>query len=206
MRISHRLINTIGLAAAGLVAVAGVAQAQVTSADVGINPTFEQTSGGVTSTGGFFSARAFFTSSTDFSTGTLTYSGSGSPQTLVNQGYPTPELGFGDQNMSFTTLQMLYPSGPSPTGDYTFDLSGGLQPETTFTINYAGGAYSNPPALTAASFSALQGMNAANPITVDFIPFTVSPNASNSDIIFSIVNGSDTTVFDSGSSRRTPPA
>ncbi len=35
---------------------AGGAEAQVVNADVGVNPTYEQTAGGVSSTGGFFSA------------------------------------------------------------------------------------------------------------------------------------------------------
>jgi hypothetical protein len=45
----------------------GGAQAQVLNADVGVNPTYDQTGStlaDVTSTGGFFSARAFVTGST----------------------------------------------------------------------------------------------------------------------------------------------
>ena len=45
----------------GFAAGAGVAEAQVVNAYVGVNPTYEETLGGVTSTGGFFSARAFVT-------------------------------------------------------------------------------------------------------------------------------------------------
>ena len=54
MQTSRRVIHAIGLAVAGLVAGAGVARAQVTEADVGVNKTFEQTLGGVDFTGGFF--------------------------------------------------------------------------------------------------------------------------------------------------------
>jgi hypothetical protein len=54
MQTTRRFIHIVGLAVAGLVGGAGVAQAQLVSADVGVNPTFEQTGGGVTSTGGFF--------------------------------------------------------------------------------------------------------------------------------------------------------
>jgi hypothetical protein len=45
----------------------GGAQAQVLNADVGVNPAYDQTGStlaDVTSTGGFFSARAFVTGST----------------------------------------------------------------------------------------------------------------------------------------------
>jgi hypothetical protein len=56
-----QFIRAIGLAVAGCVALGG-ANAQVTEADVGVNPTFEQTGPTmVTSTGGFFSGRAFVT-------------------------------------------------------------------------------------------------------------------------------------------------
>jgi hypothetical protein len=77
------LIHAIGLAVAGLIAGAGAAQAQFVKADVGIDPTFAQTDPTTVSpTGGFFSARAFVNSESDFSRGTLTYGGSGSPKTL----------------------------------------------------------------------------------------------------------------------------
>ncbi len=65
-----QFVHAIGLAAVGLMASVGLACAQVTEADVGINPTFVQTGPNtVTSTGGFFSARAFITNQSDFSGG-----------------------------------------------------------------------------------------------------------------------------------------
>jgi hypothetical protein len=65
-----------------------------------------------------------------------------------------------------------------PNGDYTFDLTDGTMGPTEFVINYAGNGYSNTPELTAASFSALQGLNAADSITLDFNAMDVSPNAT----------------------------
>jgi hypothetical protein len=84
-----------------------------------------------------------------------------------------------------------------PDGDYTFDLTGGTMGPTEFVINYAGNAYSNTPKLTAASFSALQGLNAADSITLGFNAMDVSPNATPgaNAIFFSIANSSDSTVF-----------
>ena len=104
MRISHNFMNWIGVAVAGLVAAAGVAQAQIVNADVGINPTYEQTGPTtIMSTGGFFSARAFVTASGDYTGGTLTYGGTGSPATLVyNSGDVAWE--FGDSNGDFRDL------------------------------------------------------------------------------------------------------
>ncbi len=87
-----------------------------------------------------------------------------------------------------------------PTGGYVFDLTGGTKGPTTFSINYDGDAYANTPQLAAASFSALQDLNAAAPITLVFNPMDVSPNATPSanNIFFSIVNTSDNmTVFSS---------
>jgi hypothetical protein len=84
-----------------------------------------------------------------------------------------------------------------PNGDYTFDLTGGTMGPTEFVINYAGNGYSYTPELTAASFSALQGLNAADSITLDFNAMDVSPNATPgaNNIFFSIVNSSNSTVF-----------
>jgi hypothetical protein len=153
MRTTRKSIKILGLAAAGIVVAGGVAQAQVVNADVGVNPTFEQTAGGVSSTGGFFSARAFESSSTDYSGGTLTFGGAGSPEPLS---YVPSDvaLEFSDSNASFSALQTLYPAG-----DYVFDLAAGSQPATSIGIDYVGGAYSNVPFIT--NFSALQGLNAS---------------------------------------------
>jgi hypothetical protein len=192
MRMTRGVLTFLGFAAGGLVAAGGAAQAQLTSADVGVNPTFEQTGPStVTSTGGFFSGRAFFTNTTDFSAGTLTYGGPGSPAALAPGSSP-PSLTLGVGDTSFSDLQTLFPAG-----DYTFDLTGGSMGPIEFTINYAGNAYSNTPQLTAGSYDALQGMNAADTLTVDFNAMEVSPNATHgaNNIFFSIVNSSDTTVF-----------
>jgi hypothetical protein len=188
-----QFIGAIGWAVAGFVAAVGGAHAQVTEADVGINPTFEQTGPmAVSSTGGFFSARAFITNQSDFDGGTVSYGGSGSPQTLS---YVPADvaLEFGDSNSSFPNLQMAY-----PTGGYVFNLTGGTMGPATFSFNYDGDAYANTPQLADASFSALQDLNAAAPITLDFNPMDVSPNATPgaNNIFFSIVNTSDNmTVF-----------
>jgi hypothetical protein len=155
------LIHAIGLAVAGLIAGAGAAQAQFVKADVGIDPTFAQTDPTTVSpTGGFFSARAFVNSESDFSGGTLTYGGSGSPKTLsfvpgdIAWEFQTP-------GTPLPTLKTLF-----PIGDYTFNLTGGADGPTSATIGYTGDAFSNTPFLTPTSFSALQGLNAADSITL----------------------------------------
>jgi len=190
MQMNRGLIHAIGLAVAGLVATAGVSQAQVVNADVGVNPTFEQTNGGVTSTGGFFSARAFVTSSTDYSGGTLSYGGSGSPQSLSFVPADTA-LEFGDSNASFSALETLYPAG-----SYVFDLAAGSQPSTSIGIDYVGDAYSGVPSIT--NFSALQGVNANASFTVDLAPYVPGSVATDSFIFFSITDSSGDIVYSSG--------
>jgi hypothetical protein len=145
----------------------------------------------VKSTGGFFSGRAFFTDT--FCCGTLTYGGPGSPANLTLGSSP-PSLTLSGSNSSFSGLQADFPAG-----NYTFDLMS-KNVDTEFTVNYAGNAYSNTPHLTAASFAALQGLNAAHSITLDFNAMDVSPNATPgaNNIFFSVVNASNMTVFDSG--------
>ena len=185
-------MHTIGLAVAGLVAGTGAAHAHLMQADAGVNPTFEQTGPTtVTSTGGFFSGRAFFTNTTDFDAGTLTYGGPGSPAALTPGSAP-PSLTFGGSNPSFAGLQSDFPNG-----DYTFDLTGGTMGPTEFVINYAGNGNSNTPEFTAASFSALQGLNAADSITLNFNAMDVSPNATpgENNIFFSVVDSTNSTVF-----------
>ena len=95
---------------------------------------------------------------------------------------------------SFSALQSDF-----QTGDYTFDLGGGIKPTANFTINYVGNTYAvNPPELTAASFNALQGMNAAAGVTLDFNSFITSGDPNHSDITFSVLDSSNNSVFFSG--------
>ncbi len=91
-------------------------------------------------------------------------------------------MGIGRLNGIFADLQAAYPNV-----DYQFDLMGGTMGPLSVTVSYAGNAYSNTPQLAAASFNALQGLNAANSITLDFNSMEVSPNADgDNSIIFSI--------------------
>lgn len=193
MRTMLKSFCVAGLAAAGL-AAAGAAQAQVTNADVGINPTYEQTGAGpgaVTSTGGFFSARAYAAGSADYSGGTLTYGGAGSPQALSYIPSDTA-FEFSDSNSSFSALQALYPAG-----DYVFDLLAGSQPATSVGIAYSGDAYSNVPFVT--NFSALQGLNASESFVVALNAYVPGSVATASAIFFSISDALGNSVFNTGS-------
>lgn len=186
-------IVAFSLSVLGVFFAVNEADAQLTSADVGLNPTNTQTGDNtITPTGAFFSARAFFTNSGDYTTGALTYPGVGSPQTLIDQGYtPDLEIGYSDESNSLSALQALYPAG-----NYVFDVTGS-QPEATFTIPYATpAAYSNTPALT--NFDALQGVNASQDITVDFNPFVPSENATSYEYFFEVTDNGAVVFSSSG--------
>ncbi len=185
----HRFIPaSAGVFFASVVTV-GSAYAQLQSVDVGLNPTFNQTAAGVTSTGGFFSARAFFSNAGDYTTGSLVLSG-GPTLPLADQGYSVPELGYGDSNGSFDALKASY-LAPS----YEFMLSGGMQGDADITMDYAGDAWSNAAALTQTSFEALQGMNAAGGLAIDFLAMVPAMDATSSDIVFSVSDATNSQVF-----------
>jgi hypothetical protein len=171
MRVIRGIIPVLGLAAAGLVGLIGTARAQVQNADVGINQSYTQTSDSTTvSDGGFFSARVFFTNTGDYTTGTLTLP-STATRTLADQGYtPDVEIGYED------TGSLSYLNSTYGAGNYNYSVSGGTQPAAAFSITYAGDAYPNVPLVT--NLSALQGADAADPITLDLNGMSVSPNAT----------------------------
>ncbi len=191
MRTFRGLIQVAGLAAAGVVGLAGAASAQVQTTDVGIDQSFLQTSDSAFSTiNAFFSARVFYTDSGDYTApGTLTIPGGGAnTRPLADQGYSVPELGFQDTFTGPTPLadaQAVY-----QTGTYTFDLPAGSQPEAIVSQSYAGDAFPNVPLVT--NLSTLQNLNAADSVTFDFEPMVVSPNATPGDnyIFFYIYNAS----------------
>jgi hypothetical protein len=148
---------------------------------------YEQTGPGpadITSAGGFFSARVFFMNPGDYIGGTVTFPGGGSGS-LTSEGANV--IGYGASNTSLSQLQADYPAG-----GYAYDVTGS-QPEATFTINYAGDAYSNAPYIT--NFSSLEDMDAKDPFTVEFNTYVPGPNANSSAIYFTISNSSGTVVY-----------
>ncbi len=172
------------------------AKADITSFDIGFNLENNQTGPSTVSPyGTFFSVYAYIPAAGDYTTGTLTYPGPGSPQTLSpgdfagpNVFYQTPYLA--DQ----AALDAAY-----PIGTYTGQASGGTgtpQPSSTVGIDYTASAYGNTPALTAGSYSALQGLNPALSDTVNFNAFTPNVDANLSYIFFNVYDvGTGTDVF-----------
>ena len=154
-----------------LVSLASPLHAGLTDVDFFKNVEYTQTSGvaPTTPTGYFASLRAFAQTAADFTSVSVTYPGPASPQALAQSGtvfsFQTPFL-------SLTDLAAQY-----PLGTYTFQANGAAN--ETASINYTTDAYTaDIPALSAATFAALQGMNPANSFTFNFNSFTPNPSAS----------------------------
>lgn len=153
------------------VSTASLLQADVTSFDMFQNVLYSQTSGAAPTTpqGYFVDFNMFFANPSDFDGASVTYPGPASPQTL------SPNLPF--SNYAYGSPLVPDLSG-YPFGTYTFTATNsGTMASQTVSLDYAMNAFtSDIPALTAATFNALQGMNTTLPFTFDFNSFT--PNAS----------------------------
>lgn len=79
-----------------------------------------------------------------------------------------------------------------PTGQYDFTASNSATSDTeTATLNYTGDAFASAiPALQAATFNALNGLDPSMAITINFNSFSVNPNASQAFTFFTIGNAS----------------
>ncbi len=183
---AHRIRALLG-GAVTLLLFGGVpAKADLTSVDLGWNIENDQTGPSTVALfGTFFSAYAYMPTAGDYTSGTLTYPGPGSPQTLLPGTFAGPNVFFQTPYLAdLPTLEADYPFGA-----YTAQASGGSgtpNPSTAVGIDYTTEAYGNTPALTSGSFNALQGLNPALSDTVNFNAFTPSVNANLSYIFLNV--------------------
>jgi hypothetical protein len=186
-----RVLSLSALSAACIVGAAGGASAAINEIDIGLNPTFQQTSATtVVATGGFFSARAFLDSAGDFDGGTLTYPGAGSPVTLTPGEGAT--LAFGDSAATMAALNTAY-----PFGTYAFHLTNSATSATQdASLNYSTTADAlSVPTLTAAAFTQLQGLNAGSGFTFDFNTFEQNPAATDGFLFLNVLDAGGNSVF-----------
>jgi hypothetical protein len=180
-----------------VVCLGSAARAAVTEVDIGINPTYSQTGPTtVTSTGGFFSARAFLDSSSDFDGGTLTYTPPAASPTTVGSLTPVsgsqPYLVY--QPGSYSTVADL--NAAYPYGTYTFNLTNSSSSATaTDSIDYTVNSDSNVPTLTASSYNTLQGLNASTGGVVEFNTDVPGAGANFAEIFLNVDNGSGSSVY-----------
>ena len=172
------------------------AQAQISFLDLFQSATYTQNSNNSPGSlnGYFVDMRLYYTSPGDFTTGSVTGPGPGTPVTL---GPDSPT------NLVFASG--LYPSlaamnSDFPTGAYTYTGDGGAQGMASATLDYTADAYpSAQPYLTGSDYSTLQGVNAASPITAHFSPFAGDPSVNDQFQFFTIFDpASNTFVYDAG--------
>ena len=172
------------LASSLLFAASAPARAALIEVDIGKTFQNQQTESGVALFGSFFAARAYMDVVGDFDGGRLAHPGTESPNTLV-PGADAGGILVGHQTAYITPTEL---NTRYDFGDYAFTATNSSTlVSQSATIGYTHDAFTNDtPALTVASFQALQGTNAAAPITVSFNTFTPSPDADQSFTYFSI--------------------
>ncbi len=115
--------------------------------------------------------RALFQNTGDFDGATVTYNAPGSPQTPSTQ---TPlELGFDSPTFaSQAAMDAAY-----PFASYFYEATNSAKQTSESTVLLYGlDAYPSAiPAVTAGTFTALQGMNSTAPFMLNFNAFPVNP-------------------------------
>jgi hypothetical protein len=82
-----------------------------------------------------------------------------------------------------------------PFGDYVYSATGATS--AMATLDYTGDAFTSAiPALDAASFNALNGLDTSMALTIGFNPFTVNPSASQGFTFFTIFTNTGSVFFD----------
>jgi hypothetical protein len=188
MRNIARLLQSSHVISAGVLLFWGLSPAHASLALVDIfkNIAYQQTSGVKPTTPANFFAdvEAHLNAAGDYTSVVVTYPGPGSPLSLPLEN----PLQFG-VGPGFATQAAM--DAAFPFGAYSFAASGGTSTPETDSINYTVDAYTaDIPALDAATFTALQGMNAAQPFTFHFNSFTPNPNADTGTTFLTVFGSS----------------
>lgn len=191
-----RLASNVGwLAATGLACAAAPAYADLADVNFYNNISYAQTSGiaPVTPYGYFANIGGDFQTAGDFDSVTASYPGPGSPVNLSING---TNFNYGSQYDSTPSTQQ----SDFPYGTYTITASNSVTNNVqSESFNYSADYFTTAiPALTASSFSGLNGLNAANGYTVAFNAFTPDPNVTVGLTFFSIFDASNNLIFTSG--------
>jgi hypothetical protein len=165
----------------------------ITGVDIFKNILYTQSSGASPTTPSLYFADLELRSQTlgDFTDVSVTYPGPASPTSL-----PEVSPTFFSYGPPFGTQAAM--DAAIPFGAYDFAATNsGTSFSQTATLNYSTDAFTSAiPALSAASFSALNGLNPTTALTVGFNSFTPNAAASEGFTFFSIFNGSGTFFSD----------
>ena len=174
---------------------AGAAAADIDFVNQFRNLSFRQTGDAtLVDNGAFFSVGATLNTAATgaYADGQLSFGDPASPNTL---GLNSSDGGksFGFQSSSLPTQAAMDAALPLATA-YTYTLSAldPSAPDATATQVVDVAAYPlSPPQLSGNGFSALQGMNAALPLSLSFSPFGVAPGTTEAFVFLSIFDQTD---------------
>ena len=183
------------IVAAALMAFCVPCRASLLLVNIFKNTSYSQTSGNApTSPLGYFFNAGGISNPGDFDTAVLTYPGPGSPQALTFS--DSAHFGFGSPLIpSLSVFNADY-----PFGTYTVSAKNSVTMATgAGSMNYTQDAYTSAiPALTAASFAGLQGLNPAAGFTINFNSFIPNAAANFGKTFFTIFDSTNATVFSQG--------
>ena len=181
-------MRLLAVSAIALLSYSGAAHAELLSAGTFKNLTYEQVGATTTSTGGFFNAGAEENTVGDFAAATLTVNGG------LSTSLPLSGTEFGI-SPSFSTQAAM--DSAYPFGTYVISLSGGTDGPVSVTLNYSADGYTaDIPALTLASYDALQGLSTSlSALTLDFNSFTPNALATTAFTFFTIFDSDQSCDF-----------
>lgn len=178
------------------------ARASLSVVDIFKNISYQQTSPSAPTTPSsyFADVEAFLVNPGDFDSVTVTYPGPDSPASLP---LVSPlKFGIGPSFATQADMDAAY-----PFGTYSFMANNSVtMASETDDLDYTVDAYtSDIPALDAATFTALQGMDPTQPFTFNFNSFTPNPSANQSATFLTIFGSSfGTSLSDTATSAVVP--
>jgi hypothetical protein len=169
----------------------------IAQVDIFKNQVFTQTSGAAPTTPSSFFANIELDSVNpgDFDAVSVLFPGAGSPTSLTMFG-----PAFWGYAPGFATLADMNAAVPFGTYNYTATNSATSDSEAA-TLDYTGDAFASAiPALTPATWSALNGLDPSTALTVDFDTFTpgAATTPGNGYVFFTISNTTGGTIFNDG--------
>lgn len=174
----------------GIPAPASSAPVDTITGRIANNAEFLQTSDSAPASpfGYFFDIDAYFSKAGDFTSGSVTYPGPASPQTLTPDGNTSIGYGTGYYT-SLTTLHSDF-----PFGTYSLTASGGPAGTQTANISYGADYFSNDvPYVT--NFASLVGLNPGDAFNVYFPAQVPNPAATNAWTFLGIWHPSATNAY-----------
>ncbi len=194
-RATMRLLTRAAVTAAALLVGATDCRAQATNMSLFWTNYYTQDSPSTPTTPSSygFDARLFYTTAGDYATATL--SGPGTVASLPLTDFPAFTV-FDSANQIFTTQADR--DAAYPNGLYSIATTGG-SPDVVVNATKTLDAYSlTVPALTASTYTALQGLDTTQGFTFNLSPYTPSPDANEADLFLNVFDNLGNAVFSAG--------